>query len=261
MRNIGGISAFAVLMTLIAVYSSYAVRNPSVGSVVKLSGIAERTRNRQLSIVVLNSDVLMDDDFATKRSSSIVLALDGGSQLELGESTSIKIDQHILNSSTGAHSTLIKLLPGRLRSIVPFVGAGSYRVSTANAICGVRGTDFVVTFIQGVARQGYRTCLEFTDVDAYGGVVEVANQRNPSATIAITSGYSTTVACDEAPTVPRLNASRLPPQISPPILGAPALPPPFVVAPPAPPLPGPPPPIPLPPPKGGPIPLPPPGGG
>lgn len=248
MRNIGGISAFVVLVTLIALYSSYAA-NPPVGSVVKLTGIAHRTRNHQTSPVVLNSDVQMDDEFATQRSASIVLALNSVGRLELGESTSIKIDQDLLNQSTRAHSTLIKLFPGRLRSIVPFVGAGSYRVSTANAICGVRGTDFVVTFIQGVARRGYRTCFAFTDVEVYAGVVEVANQRNPSATIAVKSGYSTTVACDEAPTVP--NASGLPPQIPPPILGAPALLPPFVVAPPAPPPSGFPPLIPIVPPRGG----------
>jgi ferric-dicitrate binding protein FerR (iron transport regulator) len=174
----------------------------SVGSVLSLTGTVELTRAGQLSNPRVNSAVLLDDDFTTKPASSLTVMLDGGSQLELGESSSIRIDQTMSTSVARPRSTLVALILGQVHSIVPFLGADTYRVTTENAVCGVRGTDFTVSFSQGYARPGYGGCGDYTDVKVDSGVVEVANPHTPSQPVAVKEGYATTVPCLHAPLTP-----------------------------------------------------------
>ncbi len=174
-----------------------------VGSVKEIRGTVELTRSGRKTVPTESSDVYLNDQFTTGLSSSASIALIGGNQLEVGPSSSITIDQVEIGPAPAA-GTMIGLVTGRLRSIVHAIGAGGtgFGVRTANAVCGVRGTDFNVRFSQGFARPGFGGCGTYTDVEVFSGVVEVANSQNRTTTAKVNQGYATTVPCLHAPLTP-----------------------------------------------------------
>jgi hypothetical protein len=202
-------AAFSI--TLGSIYMAAADSNP-VGTVTRLSGTVEVERNGHKSIPKLSSGVLLEDVFTTQRSSSVAITLAGGSELDVGQSSSIRIDRDVLNGKTGAHFTIIKLLRGKLRSLVPsLVSGGDFSVLTGNAISGVRGTEFETAYIEGKPCPGFPDCLRYTDVGVYKGVVEVRSVTNPHApAVRVAGGYETTVPCEVPPSSPSpLGASEL----------------------------------------------------
>jgi FecR protein len=191
------------IMTARSVYASVVDSNP-VGSVTELRGTVELERNGLRSIAGLSSEVLLDDVFTTQRSSSIAVRLVGGSELEVGQSTSIRIDRDVINATTGAHSTIIKLLRGKLHLLVrSLIAGGNFSVVTGNAISGVRGTEFEVAYTEGKPCPGFPDCLRYTDVGVSRGVVEVRSVTNPQApAVQVLGGYETTVPCEGQPSSP-----------------------------------------------------------
>jgi len=207
MSLIRGVCLFVAAASIFKVGSGYAApsdfSNP-VGSVTELNGTVELQRNGHKSIPTLSSQVLMEDVFTTERSSSVAITLAGGSELQVGQSSSLVIDRDVVNAQTGARFTLIKLLRGKLHSLVPsLLSGGSFSVLTANAISGVRGTEFDIAYIEGKPCPGFPDCLRYTDVGVYKGVVEVRSVTNPHAPVVqISGGYETTVPCEVPPSSP-----------------------------------------------------------
>ena len=195
--------AVALVATCGSAYATGADVN-IVGSVAKLHGRVELKRNGQKTTPTISSKVLLGDVFTTQRSASMVITLQGGSELDLGESSSIRINRDLLNSSTGARLTLIRLLAGKLHSLVPSLSrGGDFSVLTGNAISGVRGTDFEVSYIEGKPCPGFPDCLRYTDVGVRKGTVEVKSVTNPHApAVMVRGGYETTVPCEEPPSSP-----------------------------------------------------------
>jgi hypothetical protein len=197
---------FIVAGLIVSAGSVYAgaVGSNFVGSITELRGNVELERNGRKSIPALSSGVLLGDLLTTQRSSSVTIALAGGSELQLAQSTSIRIDQNLLKDKTGARFTLIKLLEGRLHSLVPsLVAGGNFSVTTGNAISGVRGTEFDTAYIVGKPCPGFPDCLRYTDVGVYKGTVEVRSLTNPHASIVrVPGGYETTVPCEIQPASP-----------------------------------------------------------
>jgi hypothetical protein len=197
---------FIVAALIIKVGSGYAAAADSnpVGSVTELSGTVQRERNGHKSLPTRSSGVLLGDVFTTGRSSSVAITLAGGTELEVGPSSSIRIDRDVLNAKTGARFTIIKLLAGKLHSLVrPLVTGGNFSVLTGNAISGVRGTEFETAYTEGKACPGFPDCLRYTDVGVYKGVVEVRSVTNPHAPpVQVSGGYETTVPCEVPPSSP-----------------------------------------------------------
>jgi ferric-dicitrate binding protein FerR (iron transport regulator) len=193
----------AFIITVGSIYAAAADSTP-IGSVTKLSGTVELERNGHKSVPMLSSGVLLEDVFTTQRSSSVVITLTGGSELEVGQSSSIRIDRDVLNANTGAHSTIIKLLRGKLHSFVSsLVTGGTFSVLTGNAISGVRGTEFETAYTEGKPCPGFPDCLRYTDVGVYKGVVEVRSVTNSQAPpVLVAEGYETTVPCEVRPSSP-----------------------------------------------------------
>ena len=175
-----------------------------MGSVTELRGNVELERNGHKSIPRLSSRVLLGDVFTTQRASSVAITLAGGSELEVGQSSSIRIDRDVLNANSGAHFTIIQLLRGKLHSLVPsLVSGGNFSVLTGNAISGVRGTEFETAYTEGKPCPGFPDCLRYTDVGVYKGVVEVRSVTNPQApAVRVLEGYETTVPCEVRPSSP-----------------------------------------------------------
>ncbi|MGC1969611.1 MAG: FecR family protein [Candidatus Acidiferrales bacterium] len=149
--------------------------------------------------MVIKMAVIARDRLQTMSKSHLTVTLRGGSQLMLAESSTMVIDD--VAADARANST-ISLMLGHLRAVVyPTMGAtGSFEVHTPNAVVGVRGTEFETAYIEGKPCPGFPTCLRYTEVDVYKGVVEVRNPTNPKAPpVRVTQGYETTVPCELAP--------------------------------------------------------------
>src|ERR1700731_1663892 len=168
-----------------------------VGQIGQASGAVEVSRAGQVQAAAVATPLFMNDQVVTGPASSSNINLNGGSTLELGESTTLKIDQHSLPPTRSNFTTRISVLKGTVRSKVPRVLASAdFEVHTPNAVTAVRGTDFQVALSLGQKRFGYPGCTTFTDVNVYSGVVNVANVANPSTSVSVPEGFATTVACD-----------------------------------------------------------------
>jgi ferric-dicitrate binding protein FerR (iron transport regulator) len=131
-----------------------------------------------------------------------VITLTDGSQLELGESSNLVIDNHALAPAGGRAATQVSLFGGVLRSIVNATGgAPNFEVHTPNAVAAVRGTRFDTAYNVGEARPTFGDCRKFTDVVVYEGVVSV---RNPGAATGteVPAGYEISVPCNLSPMLP-----------------------------------------------------------
>ena len=185
------------------VYAGGGDLNPA-GAVASLTGIVELQRNSHKSIATMSSGVLLDDVFTTERSSSITITLAGGSQLRVGQLSSIRINRNMVSGKAGEHSTLIRLIKGTLHSLIPpLTSGGDFSVLTGNAISGVRGTEFETAYIEGKPCPGFPHCLRYTDVGVFKGVVEFRSVTNPQAPpVRVAGGYETTVPCEIPPSAP-----------------------------------------------------------
>ena len=132
-----------------------------------------------------------------------VITLTDGSQLELGESSNLVIDNHALAPTGGRAATQVSLFGGVLRSVVNATGGPpNFEVHTPNAVAAVRGTRFDTVYIEGESRPTFGDCRKFTDVVVYEGVVSV---RNPGAATGeeIPAGYEAQRAMQPDPDAPR----------------------------------------------------------
>jgi hypothetical protein len=177
------------------------------GSVTDIQGSAKLERNGRSSALAVAISIMIGDKIATASKSSLTVGLIDGSKLTLSESSSIVIDQSVVDPAIAglADTFFVKLFRGTLQSIVtPKTGsARQFEVHTPNAVVGVRGTDFKTEYIEGKPCPGFPQCLRYTDVGVYKGIVEVSNPTSPKpVTVRVTSGYETTVPCELPPASP-----------------------------------------------------------
>ena len=206
-RLTGGraVCLFLALFSLTILFApSIARAQQIVGTVTELSGSAQIQRVGATISVVQGMSVDLHDRLVTSVASSATVRLTSGITMTLGEHTNLTFDQNVTTSGTGP--TLLNLVEGGLRSIVPvLLGTQSFEIHTPNATTAVRGTDFDTTYIEGVVRPGYEGCQRYTDVRVREGVVAVSNLANPTEVVEIEAGYETTVPCE----LPPLNAGPL----------------------------------------------------
>jgi hypothetical protein len=199
---------FSIALTLtgallIALGGLQGIAAAQVGQIGEANGTIEVNHRGQIGDGNVATPIFLDDQVTTGPASSSTINLNGGSTLELGESTTLKIDQHLLPPNQSNFKTRVSVLRGAVRSVVPRVLASAdFEVHTPNAVTSVRGTDFRVASSSGQKRFGYPGCTSFTDVTVYTGVVTVANLANLSVTVDVPEGFATTVACDQAPEAP-----------------------------------------------------------
>ena len=177
------------------------------GSIIEIHGNASVERNGRTTPAALATSILEGDRIATTDEAGVTVGLIDGSRLTLSESSSIviyraKVEPAIVGM---ANRFFVKLFSGTLGSLViPAADASAqFEVHTPNAVVGVRGTDFKTEYIEGKPCPGFPTCLRYTDVGVYKGIVEVSNPTSTKPTaVQVTSGYETTVPCELAPAAP-----------------------------------------------------------
>ena len=196
-----GWSAVAILFVL-AVASAAIAQGTAAGNISGASGSVTLQRGGSTSPAGVGTAVDVGDRIITGSGGHAVITLTDGSQLELGESSNLVIDNHTLAPAGGRASSQVSLFGGALRSIVNATGgAPNFEVHTPNAVAAVRGTRFDTAYNEGEQRPTFGDCRKFTDVIVYEGVVSVRNPNASSGT-ELPAGYELSVPCSLSPTLP-----------------------------------------------------------
>ena len=201
-----GRSRSLVLLVVLLLAVSIASSDEPVGSIQALRGTAQIFRAAKAIAAVVGIFVMLGDRIETRTDSEVTLMLRGGTRLMLGEDSTMIIDRHLVENETHIQTT-VRLLLGKLRSWVNDTGGGggvNFEIHTPNGVAAARGTDFEVDFIEGKPCPADPSCLRYTTVGVYQGVVVVANPTSPagSLSVTVTAGYETTIPCESPPTSP-----------------------------------------------------------
>jgi hypothetical protein len=196
------IAIFALTFTLISRCATAFAQAP-VGEVTSITGIAKLVRGGSELNLAHSMPVEVRDRLSTAPEAKLTVTFSDGSKLTLSESSSYTIDRYEM-ATTARRQAEIELWAGHLRAIVN-LGAGGvpdFEVHTPNAISAVRGTEFETAFIEGRPCPEDRSCMRYTTVGVFHGVVAVANISNPAQAVLVNEGYETPLACEAPATSP-----------------------------------------------------------
>lgn len=147
-----------------------------------------------------------NDLVVTRERARADIELNDGSRIAMAAQTRLVIDKSVYEPAEERRESLFGMTLGKARFLVrKLAGAArsDFRVKTATAIAGVRGSDFVV-----------EAAPEMTEVTALQDTrLEVAGLAEPARVVELTDYQRTRVAAGEAPgtpeAVPRAEIDRL----------------------------------------------------
>ena len=180
-----------------------ALTQGTVGEVTSVKGVAKLSRGGNEINPRPSMPIEVRGTLSTAAKAELTVTFRDGSELILSESSSYTIDRYAMTATTRRRAA-IGLWSGHIRAIVDF-GTGripDFEVHTPNATAAVGGTEFETAYIAGRPSPEDRTCLRYTTVGVFHGVVAVANISNPAQAVEVTEGYETTVACEAPATSP-----------------------------------------------------------
>jgi hypothetical protein len=114
--------------------------NEPAGQVARLAPGVRIDRSSQQFIASVSDPVMWNDDFLSDRTGRAHIALNDGSQLNLGSDTTLRVLQH----DAQAQQTSLDLIVGRMRGVVTKVTkpGGKFEIRTPVGVAGLVGTDF-----------------------------------------------------------------------------------------------------------------------
>jgi hypothetical protein len=195
--------AIALLSLILTFHCAAAFAQDTVGQVTDITGSAKLERGGIEVEAATMMPIKVRDKLRTTAKSKVTVTFRDGSKLVLSESSSYTIDEYSIGATNRIRAS-IALWAGHLRAIV-FIAAGGvpdFEVHTPNAIAAVRGTEFETAFIADRPCPEDRSCMRYTTVGVFRGVVAVANIANPAQAVQVSEGYETTVACEAPATSP-----------------------------------------------------------
>jgi hypothetical protein len=189
------------LVAIFFIVAPAAMAQTPAGSISAVSGTVSIQRAGRTIPGTYGTAIMVGDRIVTGADGRVTVTLSDSSQLEVTESSTLVVDQNTLSPTGTRVSTKVTLLGGLVRSIVsPTATPPNFEVHTPNAVASARGSSADVGYQKGVARKGFKDCLEFTDVADYKDNWEVTNPTNPGAPpVELHEGQKTTVACGLAP--------------------------------------------------------------
>jgi hypothetical protein len=196
--------AALVVVLLTTILATRGFAQTVAGTISTASGAVQVQRGATVTGVSPGAAVNVGDRVITGPGGHAIVTLTDGSQLELGESSNLVIDNHALAPAGGRAATQVSLFGGVLRSVVSATGGTpNFEVHTPNAVAAVRGTRFDTAYSEGEVRPTYGDCRKFSDVVVYEGVVSLRNgAAGGGGGIDIPAGYEATVPCDVSATLP-----------------------------------------------------------
>lgn len=195
--------ALALLLAPLAIAGEPTV----AGTVTHIEGAAFANHKSSSANLTPDARVLVGDHIITGHNARVVLHMIDGAVLTLGADTEFVIDNYRYSKQAKQGSASLELVKGVFRAVTGAIGKlkqHDFKVKTAYAAIGIRGTDFWGGF-------HFSQALDVALLGGKGIYVE-----NAAGRVEITSvGEGTTVnSATEAPTKPKrwgekkLNAAR-----------------------------------------------------
>ena len=189
------LATFATLFLALAAVPAFA---DDAGKIVSMEGTVEIGRRGAFTLATIGGAIVSGDTIRTGTPGRARVLFVDDSVLNLGDATTLLVDETVFDSSRGAASTMLRLLGGKVRALVSEYyskGQGSYTIETTTAVSGVRGTEFIVAF---------DAKTEFSQVLGLGGSVAVHSPMDrKNRGVLIHANEITDVAKGKYPTPPR----------------------------------------------------------
>ena len=180
--------ALAVLMAFaIALPPDVLAQGQRAGEVSRVVPTANIQRGAQRTAAAAQAPVFWQDAVTTDRGGRARITLDDGSVLNVGSESSLTIAKH----DPGAQQTDLELNYGRVRATVQKLArpGAEFKVRTRTAVAGVVGTDFFLSFINGIA-----------ELIVYEGIVQFCNLAGQCVTVG--AGQTSSIRGNESPSQP-----------------------------------------------------------
>ena len=145
---------FAAIVILQIAIAQTACAQTTVGTVTDVSGVVNVTRGGSTMTAVKQMPIFLHDKIATQPGGSIKIGMVDNSSLQLGEKGILTMDESVLINGVGAPSR-VGLLGGKLHALIGGAMRGNtttFEVHTPNAVGAVRGTEFDISYEEGVSR-------------------------------------------------------------------------------------------------------------
>lgn len=193
----------AMLTTVAALFLALAstaaeAQNGDAGKMVSLEGTVEIGRAGSFTAATVGSGVAPGDTIRTGTPGRARILFHDDSVLNIGDGSTLVIDETVYDPNKGAGSTLMHLLGGKVRALVSDYysdSPASYRIETTTSVSGVRGTEFIVA---------YDASSQLSEVLGLGGEVAVHSTRDrKNHGVLIHAMEVTEVAKGRFPTPPR----------------------------------------------------------
>ena len=189
-------SSFSVIALL--ALSARILWAQEVGTIASLEGQAEISRDGSWQVTSVGASIHERDELRTGTPGRVRIVFQDDSVVTVSDNSHLVIDEQVFDAKRGVARSLLELLRGRLSSLVGeyYHGSGNnYEVRTPTAVCGVRGTEFVIT---------YDADADVTEVVGLSGKVEVHSIFDPTGPgVLVTMRETTTVLRGRPPTPPR----------------------------------------------------------
>jgi hypothetical protein len=188
-----------ILMMVFVPLGAYAAKAKAIGKITKVRGNAQLTRVGKVKPLRVKKrmKVFLNDKIKTAAKSAVRIKLKDGSVLSLGAKAQLELDEFEFSQDKQERKAFFSVLKGKLRVFAnDLLGfkKKSFKVKTPTAVCGVRGTVFLVWVKSGT----------LTQVVCYHNEVEVANVYQPEDFIVLAPEESTDVILNQSPGKPVL---------------------------------------------------------
>lgn len=180
------------------VFSARTLWAQEVGTIASLEGQAEIGRDGGWQAATVGAAIHEHDELRTGTPGRLRIVFQDDSVVTVSDNSHLVIDEQVFVPERGAARSLLNLVRGKLSSVVGeyYHGtANKYEVKTPTAVCGVRGTEFVVK---------YNIDTDVTEVVGLSGQVEVHSLFDPTGPgVLITMREATTIPRGQLPSPPR----------------------------------------------------------
>ncbi len=133
----------SLLLLAVGSVSDVAAQSARVGSIAAFVGDVEIVRQENRISAVAGAELRERDVLVTGKGAWASIALADGSQLAIGGSSKLTLNEYVVDEERQRKSGVMSLLVGIIRAFVSG-GNGSFVIDTQAAVASARSTDFVV---------------------------------------------------------------------------------------------------------------------
>ncbi len=144
-----------ILLSLLLIFSSVSFAETEVGRVTHLSGpLFAKKADQTTRVLSINSAVEQGDTLVTEKKTYARIKFTDNSEISMRPGTQLKVSEYNFDQAKPKEDKAIyNLIKGGMRSITGMIGKrgdqDSYKLMTATAVAGVRGTTYEAKICEG----------------------------------------------------------------------------------------------------------------